>query len=1093
MMNDRVRGLTRHLLVLGFSAGIALHAGAEGPIRSWTVDFDDPAEPGRWQLLTDQHSNQVSWRLVSATTADMSGRWALQFEATSSLGVETHVHILRSFPPDFHPRGGRDLVLEWEWKIGDVTRSDEVAFFFVSQVAGNVRYCHGISSHTRFTSGWPVLFEPGQEWRRHRIAIPSRPCAFAEEAPEKHLGLLLNFVNPIDQVVRLAALRVEEWPAGTFDVDPIFRPHRPARARAPFEALPVTRLQFATAGALEDLDGDGLPELLVLERQGHAHLYRNDGAGAFRQEITRQAGLDVEGLGTGAMFLDLDGDRDLDLTITSEFDVPRLFENVGGSRFRARPPVSDQHLSFWYGMASADVDRDGDPDLLAVSPLEPSFLFLRNLGDWRFLSEELFDPSELIENGRLSFSASFADLDADGYPELFLGREYLLRNDRGRLVPELGWWPAPSRIKSEGGVWADLTGDGLPDLLVLRDDYESLSAETQRPAPGSDLFDRRTKLLAGTPAGGFRDITSLSNLPTLDSAEVALIEDFDNDGHLDLYICQRDGFNFLLLNDGRARFEDHTELAGLGDSGGCDSALAGDLDGDGGMDVVILSYGAAPRFLFNELARGAWTGVVVGGRRGATEAIGARVRLLDRETGAPFLTRFHRRGRGFGSVGPRELRFGLADRTEIDVEVRFPRGNTRFIERARSGSTLYIREQDETLASSLRGRVAEIRWPMAARVRRTFSPASSASLLVALPALLVGLWSATASSCRSLAVSTLLASLGATFFISVPGEELRSIFGIWCGGALSGWLLPNVARVGSRFFRRTGRTDIDARREDLVRFARDFRHAGMESRDLLSIEIRVKNLFWQDELDPRLYRELSRRAEGFLTGSAPRIRRLAQLATDAWPDLRQPRRLSQLLKKLERSLAELPSSADERSLRSWRESTLPFLVEMRQAISDLLEQIDVRNSCDVGEVLRELDAVKADERAAKGLQIRIQPGDARRLRAAVPHDRLLWILENLFSNASVALESSQDKQITISVDRLAGRIEIRFVDTGPGVPSDLATEIFKPGFTTKRDSRGYGLSRSREILDLYQGTLSLENSPPGACFLITVPAVGESP
>ena len=77
------------------------------------------------------------------------------------------------------------------------------------------------------------------------------------------------------------------------------------------------------------LDGDGLPELLALERRGYAHLYANDGTGGFKDEITRMAGLDKSFLATGAMFVDLDGDRDKDLILTAEFDTPHVFENMG--------------------------------------------------------------------------------------------------------------------------------------------------------------------------------------------------------------------------------------------------------------------------------------------------------------------------------------------------------------------------------------------------------------------------------------------------------------------------------------------------------------------------------------------------------------------------------------------------------------------------------------------------------------------------------------------------------------------------------------------------------------------------------------------
>src|SRR5262249_28650767 len=150
--------------------------------------------------------------------------------------------------------------------------------------------------------------------------------------------------------------------------------------------------------------------------------------------------------------------------------------------------------------------------------------FLRNLGDWHLRAEPLFDPQILGEYQELNFSASFADMDEDGWPDFFLGRELLLRNTFGKFKLVSAAWKPMNRAQTEGGVWADLTGDGKLDLLILRDVTEN----TKGPS----------RLLQGRGDGTFLDITRSSGLPVLESAEVALVEDFDNDGDLDLYLCQ---------------------------------------------------------------------------------------------------------------------------------------------------------------------------------------------------------------------------------------------------------------------------------------------------------------------------------------------------------------------------------------------------------------------------------------------------------------------------------------------------------------------------------------------------------------------------
>jgi len=88
---------------------------------------------------------------------------------------------------------------------------------------------------------------------------------------------------------------------------------------------------------------------------------------------------------------------------------------VGDLKFRERRLTSDEHLSFWYGGAAEDVDRDGDPDLVFVSPMARGVLFLRNHGAWDLRDELLVDPDLLDDLGASNcYSSSFADIDQNG-------------------------------------------------------------------------------------------------------------------------------------------------------------------------------------------------------------------------------------------------------------------------------------------------------------------------------------------------------------------------------------------------------------------------------------------------------------------------------------------------------------------------------------------------------------------------------------------------------------------------------------------------------------------------------------------------------
>jgi signal transduction histidine kinase len=100
---------------------------------------------------------------------------------------------------------------------------------------------------------------------------------------------------------------------------------------------------------------------------------------------------------------------------------------------------------------------------------------------------------------------------------------------------------------------------------------------------------------------------------------------------------------------------------------------------------------------------------------------------------------------------------------------------------------------------------------------------------------------------------------------------------------------------------------------------------------------------------------------------------------------------------------------------------------------------------------------------------------------------LEWALESLVKNAIDALQG-RSGTIILRVGAEHGMGEVRVVDDGPGVPKDIRRTLFEPGFTTKRGGWGIGLALSRRVVeDAHGGTLVLETTDKGACFLMRVP------
>jgi sensor histidine kinase regulating citrate/malate metabolism len=100
---------------------------------------------------------------------------------------------------------------------------------------------------------------------------------------------------------------------------------------------------------------------------------------------------------------------------------------------------------------------------------------------------------------------------------------------------------------------------------------------------------------------------------------------------------------------------------------------------------------------------------------------------------------------------------------------------------------------------------------------------------------------------------------------------------------------------------------------------------------------------------------------------------------------------------------------------------------------------------------------------------------------------LVTVLGNLVDNAVEAASGGQDATVEVEVveepDQVVGVVR----DSGPGVPDDLAREIFVRGFSTKAGGeRGFGLALTRLVCGRRGGDVTVHNDG-GAVFRATLP------
>lgn len=137
---------------------------------------------------------------------------------------------------------------------------------------------------------------------------------------------------------------------------------------------------------------------------------------------------------------------------------------------------------------------------------------------------------------------------------------------------------------------------------------------------------------------------------------------------------------------------------------------------------------------------------------------------------------------------------------------------------------------------------------------------------------------------------------------------------------------------------------------------------------------------------------------------------------------------------------------------------------------------------DLAAFLSSQAASHADVAAAKRLTLSVRDAAG----AAVLDPQVVGrILDNLLANA--IRHAPARGAVTLEAERAPGRLALVVRDTGPGVPPDLADQVFEPFVTGRPDGTGLGLAIARELADAHGGRLCLRGAGPGAVFVLELP------
>jgi nitrogen fixation/metabolism regulation signal transduction histidine kinase len=104
--------------------------------------------------------------------------------------------------------------------------------------------------------------------------------------------------------------------------------------------------------------------------------------------------------------------------------------------------------------------------------------------------------------------------------------------------------------------------------------------------------------------------------------------------------------------------------------------------------------------------------------------------------------------------------------------------------------------------------------------------------------------------------------------------------------------------------------------------------------------------------------------------------------------------------------------------------------------------------------------------------------------------QLRQLIHNLLQNAQDALGGAAAPLIQIATELTDGEVRMTVRDNGSGFAKKIMTRVFEPYATTKPKGTGLGLAIVKKIVDVHQGTISIENvKPHGACVSIRIPLV----
>ncbi len=434
--------------------------------------------------------------------------------------------------------------------------------------------------------------------------------------------------------------------------------------------------QVGAGNMLVDLDGDGDLDIVIAGGlSGAIGVYENDGTGHFTDR-SLDTGMAPMVNACGLSAADYDNDGDLDIHIPGWFVPSKLYRNDGNFTFTDVAPEAGVDINA-PSMAAAwgDYNQDGWLDLYATvrtftDGIEIENHFFRNNGDGTFTDvavelgvEAPGDPSCL---------PAFFDYDRDGDDDIYVATDKgsdvfppflhnkLYRNNGDGTFDNVTFEAnVPGYIFSMGVAVGDLNFDGYFDMYLTN------------VMQGNVLYMHNGD-------NTYSDQTEAAGMQSNRVGWATVFADFDNDTHLDTYVCNIQDRNRLYRGSDTWPMVDEAPEAGVDVYWDVYCVSVGDIDGDNDLDMLVGNTNRRVNLFINnsqDAATNNWVRLRVEGTSSNWYGIGTCVEV---DTKGKTQTREVRSGTNYKSQDEFTLHYGLGDATGIDaVRVYLPGGVVR--------------------------------------------------------------------------------------------------------------------------------------------------------------------------------------------------------------------------------------------------------------------------------------------------------------------------------------------------------------------------------------------------------------------------------